>query len=96
MINRRGLITGLISLVAAPAIVRATSLMPVKAIKTGAEIWEEMVQGVSIDYGSGDRTAFVRWAWCPITERIKCEEITFEEACRQDSTIVFDMPGAPA
>lgn len=33
MINRRGLITGLISLVAAPAIVRASSLMPVKVIK---------------------------------------------------------------
>jgi hypothetical protein len=33
MLNRRGLITGLISLVAAPAIVRVTSIMPVKAIK---------------------------------------------------------------
>jgi hypothetical protein len=32
MIGRRGFITGLISLVAAPAIVRAGSLMPVKAI----------------------------------------------------------------
>ncbi len=32
MINRRSLITGLISLVAAPAIVRAGSLMPVKAM----------------------------------------------------------------
>jgi hypothetical protein len=30
MLNRRGLITGLISLVAAPAIVRASNLMPVK------------------------------------------------------------------
>lgn len=33
MINRRGLITGLISLAAAPAIVRASSLMPVKVIR---------------------------------------------------------------
>jgi hypothetical protein len=32
MINRRGLITGLISFMAAPAIVRAGSLMPVKMI----------------------------------------------------------------
>lgn len=30
MINRRSLITGLISLVAAPAIIRVSSLMPVK------------------------------------------------------------------
>lgn len=33
MINRRGLITGLISLAAAPAIVRYSSLMPVKVIE---------------------------------------------------------------
>jgi hypothetical protein len=32
MIHRRGLITGFISLIAAPAIVRASSLMPVKAL----------------------------------------------------------------
>lgn len=32
MLSRRGLITGLISLAAAPAIVRASSLMPVKMI----------------------------------------------------------------
>ncbi len=31
MLNRRGLITGLISFVAAPAIVRVSSLMPVKS-----------------------------------------------------------------
>jgi hypothetical protein len=34
MLNRRSLITGLISLVAAPAIVRATSIMPIKALPT--------------------------------------------------------------
>ena len=32
MLNRRSLITGLISLVAAPAIVRPTSIMPIKAL----------------------------------------------------------------
>lgn len=32
MINRRSLITGLVSLVAAPAIVRVSSIMPVKAL----------------------------------------------------------------
>lgn len=32
MLSRRGLITGLISFVAAPAIVRFESIMPVKAI----------------------------------------------------------------
>jgi hypothetical protein len=31
-LTRRGLITGLVSFVAAPAIVRASSLMPVKAL----------------------------------------------------------------
>lgn len=33
MIGRRGFITGLVSLVAAPAIVRAGSLMPVKMVE---------------------------------------------------------------
>lgn len=42
MINRRGLITGLISLAAAPAIVRASSLMPVKVIKSEISIYELM------------------------------------------------------
>lgn len=33
MLSRRGLITGLISLAAAPAIVRASSLMPIKVME---------------------------------------------------------------
>ena len=40
MINRRGLITGLIAFAAAPAIVRASSLMPVKVIKPTITIQE--------------------------------------------------------
>lgn len=38
MIGRRGFITGLVSLVAAPAIVRAGSLMPVKAMTMADEL----------------------------------------------------------
>lgn len=67
MINRRGLITGLISLAAAPAIVRASSLMPVKVVKddflTIAEYYDailkpmidDLVKRVELDivYGSG-------------------------------------------
>lgn len=47
MINRRGLITGLISLAAAPAIVRVESLMPVKVIRieiTYAEFIQAMIK----------------------------------------------------
>jgi hypothetical protein len=33
MISRRGILTGLVSLVAAPAIVRVTSIMPVKVME---------------------------------------------------------------
>lgn len=45
MLNRRSLITGLVSLVAAPAIVRASNLMPVKQMREsgrfliGGESW---------------------------------------------------------
>lgn len=54
MINRRKLITGLISLAAAPAIVRASSLMPVKVMRTltNHEIFLAMFQarmGKSMD-----------------------------------------------
>ena len=44
MINRRSLITGLISLAAAPAIVRANNLTPVKVIKTITH--EELIQAI--------------------------------------------------
>lgn len=45
MINRRSLITGLISFVAAPAIVRVESLMPVKVVKqlSCQELLDEIV-----------------------------------------------------
>lgn len=38
MLSRRGLIGSLISLAAAPAIVRASSLMPIKAMLSDAEL----------------------------------------------------------
>lgn len=38
MLSRRGLITGLISLAAAPAIVRASSLMPIKVMVDPCEL----------------------------------------------------------
>jgi len=39
MISRRGLITGLVSFVAAPAIVKVSSLMPVKKIEIEFVPW---------------------------------------------------------
>lgn len=39
ILSRRSLITGLVSLVAAPAIVRAGSIMPVKAWAEGSPLW---------------------------------------------------------
>lgn len=45
MMNRRTLITGLISFVTAPAIVRATSLMPVKVLDESTLTW---YQGIPI------------------------------------------------
>lgn len=42
LISRRGLITGLASLVPAPAIVRASSIMPVKA--SPRDLWLEIAE----------------------------------------------------
>jgi hypothetical protein len=45
MTSRRGFITGLISFVAAPAIVRASSIMPVHSIKMPLEnVFQALVQ----------------------------------------------------
>ena len=45
MTSRRGFITGLISFVAAPAIVRASSIMPVRSIKMPLEnVFQALVQ----------------------------------------------------
>jgi hypothetical protein len=52
-INRRGLITGLASLVVtAPAIVRASSLMPVKAITDGKVRWICNTRGFEVMGGA--------------------------------------------
>ena len=45
MTSRRGFITGLISFVAAPAIVRASSIMPVRSMKMPLEnVFQALVQ----------------------------------------------------
>jgi hypothetical protein len=49
MLDRRSLITGLISLVVAPAIVRAGSLMPVKAMEPTA-VFTSYGGGFNADY----------------------------------------------
>ena len=53
MLSRRGLITGLISLVAAPAIVRAESLMPVQcfALDAREDLFTWDPEGGRLTYG---------------------------------------------
>jgi hypothetical protein len=70
MLTRRGLITGLISFVAAPAIVRVSSIMPVRPVK---HIWavspefvapstEQLLQAVFDHYRMGiSPTAVGKW-----------------------------------
>lgn len=58
--SRRSLITGLISLVAAPAIVRASSLMPVRGVKLPATTI------ISVSGGSGGGNLFDGNAWVEI------------------------------
>ncbi len=59
MINRRGIIGGLIGLVAAPAIVRSGSLMPVKALHP----W---VRGGLVSWGSWVREDEYEWVQLPM------------------------------
>jgi hypothetical protein len=64
MLNRRSLITGLISLVAAPAIVRATSIMPIKALPTVEDL-DTLARKQFTDSLYGDLTALTRQAFVP-------------------------------
>jgi len=58
MPTKRSLITGLVCLIAAPAIVRATSLMPVKPVRWWEpEYW---VEGYDV-YGNWVEMPFVEW-----------------------------------
>jgi hypothetical protein len=62
MIRRRSLITGLISLIAAPAIVRAGLLMPAKVMEpalTGVFEWGAP-HPVFLQYNGGDATLILR------------------------------------
>lgn len=62
MFSRRALIGSLISLVAAPAIVRVSSIMPVKAIET--DIYEEVARSISRQL-YGDLADITRKAFVP-------------------------------
>lgn len=63
MLNRRSFLTGLTSLIAAPAIVRVASIMPVKAMPSAEEAYAALAKGMSNNlYGNlidSTRAAFV-------------------------------------
>ena len=62
MINRRGLITGLISFVAAPAIVKATSIMPIKSERIWYPGPRDYIVGIeSVDYLYPYQRLRVKW-----------------------------------
>lgn len=72
MIHRRKLITGLVSLVAAPAIVRASSLMPVKSL-CGPSIYLDFEAGIA--RAEGKTYVLSAWVkhldgWCRVTQTI--------------------------
>jgi hypothetical protein len=54
MLTRRGLITGLISFVAAPAIVRVSSIMPVRPVKFVAGQTDQFLKDGIIPFPSTD------------------------------------------
>lgn len=64
IIHRRGMLTGLGALICAPAIVRASSLMPVKAFSTwdASDITYTATEGGPIEYFIVyDKRGFGRW-----------------------------------
>jgi hypothetical protein len=70
MINRRALITGLgVSLITAPAIIRAGSLMPVKTMQPAPIYW------IEVDYTIISGAMLDRWAelWGVAARRISLQ-----------------------
>ena len=59
MLSRRGLITGLVSLVAAPAIVRVSSLMPIRCVRSTVQVVNDALWEIPISILPGAMTYFV-------------------------------------
>ena len=76
MLERRGFLTGLVSALTAPAIVRASSLMPVKAV-----LWTPPVV-MGIDFGRDVRTLqwAVRYIYDKEQRTIRLETVSCDEA----------------
>lgn len=94
MLNRRGLITGLISFVAAPAIVRAASLMPVKAIPE-ERILRILWRGLPIEI---DEIKARRWLWMeniPVCGSLPRMRTLCSNAGNADQTMFGAVNGNP-
>lgn len=78
MLNRRSLITGLISFVAAPAVVRADSLMKIKPnINKEFIISEYIPPDISINFQ--DAILYCRQWYDPVRRTIRLESISYNE-----------------
>jgi hypothetical protein len=67
-LSRRSLITGLISLIAAPAIVRVSSLMPVKALKPDYQVPPVYFQG-RLFWVTKDQPQTIQWGMQNVFQR---------------------------
>lgn len=94
MLHRRSFITGLVALVAAPAIVRAGSLMPVKAERmlTTREIIDEALARMGREEVFTFRTGLLTGTW----REINCGPVGFTARYITPSEYLRDIPLMPA
>lgn len=104
-VNRRGFIAGLAGFVAcAPAIVRASSLMPVMSPRM------ELLNGSSLTFDGVDFSSIIRGSWIgfsgsfALTDAqvndgvskaamgIETDQIVRDHYCREDHVYLFRMP----
>lgn len=85
MIYRRSLITGLISFVAAPAIVRASSLMPIKAIPQAT--WRMVHGGITLERLTAQEWTVIlkyqvpwQMQWSEVTKQLIGTEMSITDA----------------
>ena len=65
--NRRQFLTGLSTLIAAPAIIKVASIMPVKAMTSNEELWRGLWgENLRILYGAADVTPMEFTGFTPL------------------------------
>lgn len=90
MLHRRSLLAGLIAVVAAPAIVRYQSIMPVKALAPADLVNRTVWESGPWRYVSRDGVNWVECTHLPLNVGVADPDVAAEFYRKVDETVVYD------